>query len=68
MVDKLITIPYDPHWPVFSQLGKVLRKVLGETALRIDYGRVIPLGIRTSWWGKYTRQTNGFYTFPDSHR
>lgn len=38
MADKVIVVPYDPQWPeLFSQIGIVLRKALGETAQRIDH-------------------------------
>jgi GrpB-like predicted nucleotidyltransferase (UPF0157 family) len=33
-----VIVPYDPEWPsLFSELGVVLRKALGDTALRIDH-------------------------------
>jgi len=38
MPDPIVIVPYDPLWPEhFLELGTALRKVLGETALRIDH-------------------------------
>jgi GrpB-like predicted nucleotidyltransferase (UPF0157 family) len=38
MADKVIVVPYDPQWSeLFSQIGRVLRKALAETAQRIDH-------------------------------
>jgi GrpB-like predicted nucleotidyltransferase (UPF0157 family) len=38
MADRVIIVPYDPHWPeLFSRLGAAMRSALGDVALRIDH-------------------------------
>lgn len=38
MAEPIVVVPYDPEWPaLFQQLGRRLRAVLPQVALRIDH-------------------------------
>jgi GrpB-like predicted nucleotidyltransferase (UPF0157 family) len=38
MSDPIVVVPYDPEWPnLFFGLGRQLRSVLGDQAIRIDH-------------------------------